>query len=61
MSKNIDKCPGCQRLEVHKMCPAWGTPLYMSGVLFTKEHEKQYAELRKKVIQKNLENNYESC
>jgi hypothetical protein len=48
-------------LEVHKMCPAWGTPLYMSGVLFTKEHEKQYAELRKKVIQKNLENNYESC
>lgn len=45
------KCPGCQRPELHKMCPAWGTPLYMSGKLFTKEHEEQYREERQKKIE----------
>lgn len=51
------KCPGCQRPEIHKMCPAWGTPLYMSGVLFTKEDEEKYAEQRKEAIEriKNIE------
>lgn len=24
-------CPGCQHPEFHKMCPAYGTPYYMSG------------------------------
>lgn len=24
-------CPGCQHSEFHKMCPAYGTPYYMSG------------------------------
>ena len=24
-------CPGCQHPELHKMCPAYGTPYYMSG------------------------------
>jgi hypothetical protein len=33
------------------MCPAWGTPLYMSGKLFTKEHEEQYREERQKKIE----------
>lgn len=27
-------CDGCQRVEVHKMCPAHGTPWYMSGPSF---------------------------
>jgi hypothetical protein len=25
------RCPGCQQPELHKMCPAHGTPFYMSG------------------------------
>lgn len=33
-------CPGCQRPEMHKWCPAHGTPYYMSGQLFTEEMEK---------------------
>lgn len=36
------KCPGCGRPELHKTCPAWGTPKYMSGELFTEEDEKKY-------------------
>ena len=40
------KCPGCQREELHKMCPAYGTPFYMTGILFTKELEEQYKEER---------------
>ena len=32
-----DLCDGCQRPEVHKKCPAHGTPFYMSGIPYTKE------------------------
>jgi hypothetical protein len=28
----MGKCPGCQREGLHKMCPAWGTIYYMSGI-----------------------------
>lgn len=38
----MNKCPGCQRHELHKMCPAHGTPFYMSGLDFTKEVEYIY-------------------
>ncbi len=31
----MDKCPGCQRDEIHKMCPAYGTPYYMSGIPYS--------------------------
>lgn len=34
------KCRGCQREELHKMCPAHGTLYYMSGKEFTPEMEK---------------------
>ena len=34
-------CPGCGRNELHKMCPAHGTPYYMSGEVFTEEMEKK--------------------
>jgi hypothetical protein len=34
------KCPGCQRRELHKFCPAYGTPYYMSGIPYTKELEE---------------------
>ena len=43
-----DKCLGCQRTEVHKRCPAHGTPFYMSGVPYTKHIEniiKNYANM----------------
>jgi len=33
------KCSGCQREEVHKFCPAYGTLYYMSGMKFTPEIE----------------------
>lgn len=39
-------CPGCQRDEVHKKCPAHGTPYYMSGVLFTKSMEMEQKKRR---------------
>jgi hypothetical protein len=39
-------CPGCGRHELHKMCPAWGTPFYMSGELFTPELEEEWRERR---------------
>lgn len=31
-SKPIDppRCPGCGQLEIHKMCPAYGTEVYMN-------------------------------
>ena len=43
LKEKLVKCPGCQRPEIHKLCPAWGTPLYMSGKLFTADDEKKYA------------------
>lgn len=42
-------CPGCGRNEIHKACPAHGTPYYMSGKPFTVEVELQY-------LRKNLAN-----
>jgi hypothetical protein len=24
------RCPGCGLMGLHKMCPAWGTPVYMN-------------------------------
>ena len=33
------KCPGCGRNELHKRCPAHGTPFYISGVDFTQDIE----------------------
>jgi len=47
----VPKCPGCGRSEVHKMCPAWGTPLYMTGQVFTEEDEKKYAKERQAAIE----------
>jgi len=56
---SVYKCPGCQRPEVHKMCPAWGTPFYMSGTLFTEELEKEWAEERRLNIEKLRNRQYE--
>lgn len=39
-------CPGCQRKEMHKMCPAYGTPWYMSGKKFTKKIEEYIRSLK---------------
>jgi (p)ppGpp synthase/HD superfamily hydrolase len=39
---NVGKCRGCQRKDLHKMCPAHGTLYYMSGEPFTKEVESIY-------------------
>lgn len=39
-------CRGCGRHELHKMCPAWGTPKYGTGELFTEEDEKYNGETR---------------
>lgn len=35
------RCPGCQRPELHKMCPAYGTSYYMTGKPYTKEMEER--------------------
>ncbi len=35
------KCSGCQRIAMHKRCPAYGTKFYMSGEAFTEEVELQ--------------------
>lgn len=43
-------CPGCSRHEIHKMCPAYGTKYYMSGILLTKELEEENKEDRDKVL-----------
>lgn len=40
-----EPCPGCGRMELHKMCPAHGTPFYMSGIPFSKETEQTYSWL----------------
>ncbi len=45
-------CAGCGRAEVHKNCPAWGTPYYLSGRLFTVEAEAIYAKDRERAIQR---------
>jgi hypothetical protein len=49
-----DLCPGCQRPEMHKMCPAYGTEYYMSGKPFTKEIENSYKrrKLKSKIYQR---------
>ena len=39
------KCGGCQRPELHKMCPAYGTPFYMSGIPFTELIEDLIKEI----------------
>ena len=41
----MNKCPGCQRDEIHKKCPAHGTPFYMSGVPFSIRVEEFYLKL----------------
>ncbi len=46
-------CPGCGRPDMHKLCPAWGTPKYMTGELFTKEDEVTYAAERTAAIMKS--------
>ncbi len=38
-------CPGCQRNDLHMMCPAYGTPFYMSGVPFPEKLAKIIAVL----------------
>jgi hypothetical protein len=35
-------CPGCLRHDIHKKCPAHGTPFYMSGIPFTEKMEYYY-------------------
>lgn len=37
-------CSGCGRYELHKMCPAYGTPFYMSGIPMSVEDEKLWKE-----------------
>lgn len=49
--KTEKPCRGCGRLEMHKMCPAWGTPIYMTGQYFTKEMEEQYRPMRQAAIE----------
>lgn len=45
-------CKGCGRtvdlsVNSHKLCPAWGTPFYMSGIPFTIEIQNIYDILDK--------------
>ena len=42
ISSPEDVCDGCMRIAMHKMCPAHGTPFYMTGVPFTEEVERLY-------------------
>ena len=53
-------CPGCHRPELHKMCPAWGTPIFMTGKLFTAEDEVKYAEMREKAIEESRQKGKEN-
>ena len=58
----MDKCRGCQREDLHKMCPAWGTKFYMSGEPYTKDIEKRAKELvsiNGKDIKKNANHIYD--
>lgn len=51
-NKENYKCPGCGRPELHKMCPAWGTPHYMSPEdLLLKEKLIIYPEQRMDIRQ----------
>lgn len=43
-------CHGCGRKELHKMCPAWGTKYFMSGIYFTKEMEEETSAEREEAI-----------
>lgn len=61
MNKINDKeevCRGCQRKEMHKFCPAFGTPYYMSGTAFTEEIEKIYDRFRLFIESKLLRQAY---
>lgn len=53
-------CPGCGRNEIHKMCPAWGTPFYMSGKLYTKEDEEQWRSTHLKAMEDSARRSLES-
>jgi hypothetical protein len=50
-----EKCPGCGRPEQHKMCPAWGTPVYMTGELLTPELEEKYRFIRQESIRERFD------
>jgi hypothetical protein len=39
------KCPGCQRAELHFMCPAYDTHFYMSGIPYTENVARIYDHL----------------
>ncbi len=41
-------CLGCQRQEEHKLCPAYGTVFYMSGVPFTPEIEALFPPMNQR-------------
>ena len=43
--EDFDKCRGCCREGTHKMCPAYGTKFYMSGIPFTKDMEAGFREI----------------
>lgn len=38
-------CIGCLRNEMHKRCPAHGTPFYLSNIKFSKEIEILYKDI----------------
>ena len=40
-------CVGCQRNDIHFMCPAYGTHFYMSGVPYTEQIAEFYDILDK--------------
>lgn len=43
-------CAGCGRADLHKMCPAYGTPYYMSGKYFSSEAEAACKAEREKFL-----------
>lgn len=61
MDEPKDICKGCGRPEIHKMCPAWGTRYYMSGILFTEEMEKECAGERTAAIEAARNNDGLDC
>lgn len=36
---SVGNCRGCQREDLHKMCPTYGTPFYMSELPYTEKIE----------------------